>query len=144
VGDIADMYREAECEESWREGATAAEVNLYERLRRQWLQSVADTERKRRVLHKRAKQGIWTQRDGTPIAVKDMTDSHLLAAARMLPRKGVIGPRTLAAYFGPGPSGDAASLAFEQEQRQAFETPVSPFVDLFDDEIKRRGLKGGA
>lgn len=95
----------------------------------------------RRVLRDRERQGIWTQRDGSAIAIKDMTDQHLLAALRMLKRKGFIGPRTLAAYLGPGPTADAASLAFEQEQRQAFDAPVSLFVDLFEDEIKRRGVK---
>lgn len=88
----------------------------------------------------REKRRIWTQKDGTPIAVKDMTDAHLLASLRMLRRKGFIGPRTLAAHMGPGPTADMASLAFEQEQRRIFDAPASPFVDYFEDEIKRRAL----
>jgi hypothetical protein len=130
MGEIAEMYREWDADEAW---------DSYRADNRR-----ARAERKLLLLE-RAEQGIWTQRDGTPIAIKDITDSHLLAAARLLRREGFIGPRALAAYLGPGPTADGASLAFKQEQGQAFDAPVSPFVDLFDDEIKRRGLqKGGS
>lgn len=139
MGDIAEMYREQEWEEDFAVGG------LHDSLHRLWLQGHAVATEKRRVLAQRERDRVWTQRDGTPIAVNDMTDTHLLASARMLRRKGFIGPRTLAAYLGPGPSADMASLAFEQEQRQVFDAPVSPFVDFFEDEIKRRGLpRGGA
>lgn len=150
MGDIAEMYREQEWEEDFAEDGLYDSLNphgyaedakeAFEMFRLDWLRD--QISRKERA--KRGKQGIWTQRDGTPIAVKDMTDAHLLASARLLRRKGFIGPRTLAAYLGPGPTADTASLAFEQEQREAFQAPISPFVDYFEDEIKRRGLKGGA
>lgn len=151
MGDIAEMYREQEWEEDFAEDGLYDSLNphsyagdaeeAFEMFRLDWLRNqISHRERA-----KREKSRIWTQRDGTPIAIKDMTDTHLLAAARLLRRNGFIGPRTLAAYLGPGPTADMASLAFEQEQRQAFDAPVSPFVDFFDEEIKRRGLlMGGA
>ena len=37
-----------------------------------------------------AKSGIWTMKDGTKVAVKDMTDSHLLNAYRMVERINVM------------------------------------------------------
>lgn len=121
MGEIAEMYREHELWDSFiAEGERLAE------------------ERCLRVFLERAEARIWTQKSGTPIAVKDMTDAHLLASLRMLRRKGFIGPRTLAAYMGPGPTADMASFAFEQAQREVFYAPVSPFVDYFEDEIKRR------
>lgn len=106
MGDIADMYREQECEEE-----------AFDAVRGAWLDSIE----RRAIAKQRERDHIWTQADGRPIAVKDMTDKHLLAAAALLRRRGFIGPRTLA------------------------EAPISAFVDIFDDEIKRRGLpKGGA
>lgn len=135
MGEIAEMYRAEEWEEEWED--------VFDSSRRLWLQGLAVEEERRRVIALRTEQGIWTQRDGAPIAIKDMSDTHLLAAAQLLRRKGFVGPRRLAVYLGPGPTADMASLAFEQEQREVFDRPVSPFVDLFEDEIKRRGLKGG-
>jgi len=95
----------------------------------------------RQDLEAKAAAGIWTTREGEDIHVTAMEDHHLLAADRMLRRKGAIGPRILRAYLtGPGPNGDAAQEAFDAEFAEVLEAPVSPFIDHFDDEIKRRGL----
>lgn len=110
--------------------------DAFDHFRNAWLELNV----RRRQLMERTKQGIWTQQDGTPIAVKDMGNRHLLNAYRLLLRKGFIGPRTFDAYLCEGPSGDMAQDAFPSEQSQVWDSPVSPFVDLFKDEIKQRGL----
>lgn len=85
---------------------------------------------------------LWTMRDGQKIAVKDMSDHHLLTSAAMLKRRGFIGMRALMSYLlGPGPNGEMAQDAFQAEMDEVFERPVNSFVDAFADEIVRRGLK---
>lgn len=134
MGDISEMYREWEYEDAWRE---RAEDEIIESKRREWLDEQIQFEE----MQRRAKQKIWTQADGTPIAIKDMSNRHLLNAYRLLLRKGFIGLRTFACYMSEGPSGEMAQIAFEAEQQEAWNRPVSPFVDLFEDEIKARKLE---
>lgn len=127
---IASYYLDHDLPSPFEDGEDA-----FDHFRNAWLESNV----RRRQLIARAKQGIWTQRDGTPIAVKDMSNRHLLNAYRLLLRKGVIGPRTFNEYmWATVLSGEMA----QAEQEQVLNAPpVSPFVDLFGDEIKRRKLK---
>jgi len=84
----------------------------------------------------------WKTNDGRHIAVSDMIDNHLVNAYKMMKRKGFIGCRTLEFYLTcTPPTSDAAEMAFEQEQRWIFDSPVSHFVDLFEDEMNKRGIK---
>lgn len=89
-----------------------------------------------------AKNGpTWKTRDGRVLPIADMGDDHLANTIRMLRRKGFIGRSTLEAYMTSGPSGDMASMAFEQEQREVFSRPVSEALDHLEAEARKRGLE---
>lgn len=86
--------------------------------------------------------GIWRTREGHPVHVSAMTGAHLRNSLAMLRRKGFIGERTLNAYLStPGPGGDMAQVAFAEELDAVLEAPVNPYVDLLEDELRRRGLR---
>lgn len=87
------------------------------------------------------KRRIWATKDGRKVSVRRMEDSHLLNAHRMLREKGFVSVRTLSFYiFGPTPDGDGAQDAYEREFNAIIDAPVTPTLDWFDDEIKRRSL----
>lgn len=77
-----------------------------------------------------AEQGIWVTREGQQIPIREMGDRHLLNSRRLLDRAGCIGEAGIRAYlFTP-------CDVFEEEAPR-----YSPYVDLLDDEIKRRNLR---
>jgi hypothetical protein len=83
----------------------------------------------------------WTCKDGHEIEVADMTDKHLLNAYKMLKNKGAVSPKTLAYYLTcKMPNGEMAKIAFDEEFNMLLDAPVSEFVDIFEDEIKKRQL----
>ena len=45
-----------------------------------------ETERRKAKIAKDAESGVWTTKNGTRIAVTDMTDSHLINTYRILER----------------------------------------------------------
>lgn len=45
-----------------------------------------ETEMRRAKITRDAESGIWTMKNGTRIAIEDMTDSHLINAYRLLER----------------------------------------------------------
>lgn len=82
---------------------------------------------------------IWTRRDGSKVAVADMSTPHIENALAMLKRKGAIGPSTLQFYLGcADPIGEAAQDAFNAEFADIASRRVSEFVDIFEAELKRR------
>lgn len=91
---------------------------------------------------KRPPKGWWKMRDGTLIAIKDMSDSHLLNAIKMCERNGYISTRTLSFdVYGPQPQGDMASYYYEQELDAILRAPVSSKLDELEAEAERRGLE---
>ena len=85
---------------------------------------------------------MWRTRDGEEIAVEAMTDIHIKRAYGLLISKRFIGPSTLNFYLTtPGPQGEHAKDAFEHEFNDVIKRPVSKFVDLFEEEMKKRKIK---
>lgn len=83
----------------------------------------------------------WKTKDGKKIAIKDMETSHIQNALNLLKRKGFISRKTLRFYLStPGPNGDMAQWAFEQELDDVISSPVSSFIDLFERELSKRGV----
>lgn len=84
----------------------------------------------------------WKTKDGREIEISEMADSHLLNTYKMLRRKGFISPKTFRFYLTcAGPNGEMAQDAFDQELDRVLDSPVSEFIDLFEEEIRRRGLE---
>lgn len=85
---------------------------------------------------------IWTTEDGRKIPVVRMSDSHLRNAYRMLKRKGFVSPARLDDFMaGPQPRGDMAQMAWDDELNAHLDSRTSDFIDIFEDEAKRRNLE---
>ena len=65
----------------------------------------------------------WITRDGEEIAIKDMGDRHLVRAMLMVERMAELQHTVdfFSVYGGEGPSGDMASLCFDQEVAHVLE-----------------------
>lgn len=108
-----------------------------------WLTEESIAERIRKAaLVERFRNRIWTCQDGSTVAVNQMTDRHVLNSYRMLKRKGFVSRRTFEFYItDQGPSGEMAQDAFRQEVDEVLSCQVSPWLDVFEAEIEKRGLK---
>jgi len=83
--------------------------------------------------------GKWKCKDGSEIAIKDMTTSHIENALAMLKRDGFVGVGYyLFCLNCPMPNGEMALDVVEREQLNILGSPTSQFVDMFEDELKRR------
>lgn len=144
MGEMSDYY-----------GGAADTQDAFDGLRRQWISGAVQCE-KNRALEERFQQGIWTQRDGSTIAIKDMGDGHLANARAMITRKGFVGEKLAAsirAALGPGPSAEMANEAYQQwadaeldkydirDVLAVMQGRISPWLDKLDAEIKRRAKK---
>jgi hypothetical protein len=84
----------------------------------------------------------WKTADGRELYIDEMGTSHIQNSLAMLHRKGYISEETLLFYiFGPEPNGEGAMDCYLREQREVFDAPVCPWIDLFEEELKRRGVK---
>ena len=87
----------------------------------------------------------WTTRDGRVVAIKDMSDSHLINTINMLKRKGFITPEAHKWYFShfPSPSnmGEMAYDAAEEECLRGMDAPVSEELAWLEEEAKKRNIK---
>lgn len=88
-----------------------------------------EVERQPNPIEEAARQGLWITREGQHIPIVDMTDRHLLNSRRLLERHGIIGD-----------AGVQAHLLTPCDAYEESEPPYSPYVDLLDAEIRRRGL----
>lgn len=108
-----------------------------------WLTEGWIEERVRRsALANRFKKRIWTCQDGSTVPIDQMTDRHLTNAHRMLKRKGFVSVQTFKFYLtDPGPNGEHACDAFNEEVDHVLSCCVSPWLDVLEEEIEKRGLK---
>ncbi len=88
-----------------------------------------DLEQPPNPIEEAARQGLWITREGQRIPIVGMTDRHLLNSRRLLERHGVIGD-----------VGVRARLLTPCDVYEESEPRYSPYVDLLDAEIRRRGL----
>lgn len=94
------------------------------------------------ALVRRFKKRIWTCQDGSTVSVDQMTDRHLLNSYHMLKRNGFVSEKSFRFYLtDPGPNGEMAQDAFREEVDYVLGCRVSPWLDVFEGEIKNRGLK---
>jgi hypothetical protein len=86
---------------------------------------------------------IWTTCNDQIVSISSMSDYHLLASYRMMERNGYIPVSIFNLFlYGPRPSGDMATLAWEQELDEVVSKRPHPLMDRLMDEIKRRNLIG--
>ena len=91
---------------------------------------------------------LWKTREGVEIRIEDMTDSHLANAIAMIERATPARARHLVATVymrGPGPSGDMAQMAFDEEVQMLLSPDVHPSCvsasyEHLVAEQKRRGI----
>jgi len=75
-----------------------------------------------------------------------MSDDHLLNTLKLLQRQAEVKRIHNSVFYAldPGPSADMAQLAFEQEQKQAWDSTWEHYVpEIYfnlEGEVKRRGL----
>ena len=83
---------------------------------------------------------VWTTKDGDDIPVSKMSDSHIKNCIRML-RDGGCSHRDVidALSFSP-PNGDMACDAFYDGFDYMLENE-DPWIDIFEDELRRREVK---
>lgn len=93
------------------------------------------------MVKEKNKYKYWITKDKRKIAVKDMTNQHIINTLKMLDRNKFIAASTLEFYMSTsGPSGDMAQLAFEQELDEVLDRIPTRWIDIFNKELKIRGL----
>lgn len=82
---------------------------------------------------------IWKSQNGRETRVEDMNTRHIENTLAKLKREGFVSPKTVASYVnGPKPNGDSAQDAFDEELDRVLNSPVSPFIDWFEEELEKR------
>ena len=90
-------------------------------------------------MHRKLEGHIWTLKDGTEIKVEDMATDHIENARAFLVKRGWASARDMAfMLFGPQPQGDHALDAWGSEFDDMCKQKITPYIDFFDDELKRR------
>jgi hypothetical protein len=84
----------------------------------------------------------WTTKDGKTIPISKMATSHIRNCIKMLKEKGFVSVNTVEFYLTcPEPMGDMAYDAYLEELDYVSEAPISPYIDYFEAELKKRGEK---
>lgn len=82
----------------------------------------------------------WRTKDGRKLMAEEMSTEHIVSALSLLKRKGFVSLSTLEFYLTcRPPTGEGAQIAFGQECSRIFAAPASPFIDIFEEELKKRG-----
>lgn len=83
----------------------------------------------------------WKCEDGRVIPISEMETEHIENVLAMLRRMGCVSPKTVAFYVTCSlPHGEAALDAFDLELGAVLDAPSSPLIDIFEDELKKRGI----
>lgn len=82
---------------------------------------------------------IWRSQNGRETKLEDMNTRHIENCLAKLKREGFVSPKTVDFYInGPKPNGDGAQDVFDEELNQVLNSPVSPWIDYFEEELERR------
>ena len=85
---------------------------------------------------------IWTTEDGRQIPIKKMATQHIKNTLNMLRDKGYVGVGTLSFYIHcTPPTAEGALDAFDQEFARVIDAEPNGYIDLFEEELKKRGEK---
>jgi hypothetical protein len=88
------------------------------------------------------KVATWLTKDGRQIPIEKMATQHIKNTLKMLRNQGYIGMSTLQFYLNcTPPTAEGALDAFDQEFNKVVEAPTTPYIDLFEAELKKRGEK---
>lgn len=83
----------------------------------------------------------WKTRDGRELEVSEMSTTHIFNSLQLLRRSGYVGSSTVAFYNScPLPLGEMAQVAFDAEYDAVMDSQIHPFIDLFEQELKTRGI----
>jgi len=83
----------------------------------------------------------WQTKDGRSIPVSEMETEHIQSALAMLKQRGFVSPKTPSFYVACSlPQGEMAQDAFDRELDAVFDAPCSKFIDLFQEELEKRGI----
>lgn len=83
----------------------------------------------------------WTCKDGRKIKIKDLTISHIKNIIKFLKKRGFITPSILEFYLTCSrPNGEMAQLEFERECNAVFSSPITDWIEILENELKRREI----
>lgn len=81
----------------------------------------------------------WKTKNGQKTHVSQMTTRHIRNALNMLKRAGYTSPKTISFYLTcPEPLGEQAGYLFDEEFDMVMDSPVTEWIDIFEEELERR------
>jgi len=85
---------------------------------------------------------IWTTKNGRQIPIEKMTTQHIRNTLNMLKDNGYIGVETGRFYLTcTPPTAEGALDTFDQEFARIIDAEPLGYIDLFEEELKKRGEK---
>ncbi len=83
---------------------------------------------------------IWRKKDGTMISVAKMDTDHIINSLRMLKRNGYSKYYRDTGCFSTADLPDGAAICLERSMELAWINPYTPWFEIFENELKSRGL----
>ena len=82
---------------------------------------------------------LWITQDGRQLDPAAMSTQHIRNALNMLRRNGFVSPKVVSFYMTcVEPNGEMAQVCFDREFQAVMEAPVSEFIDIFEEELRKR------